>query len=183
MQMAEAIYYLKMKKMNIDNIGDPNKKDLRSRAEIEKSKLSDSERASILNKEQGLKEENERLKDWKESAMNVMPDFQEIAKLLNVPLGESVHDKIIPGIKKQQSRIKELERPTSDAVEEPLYTELFLGETGNTMTVNCFDDDHQLSIVIRDSGKKSIYSMNAWEVKQVIDFLTAHLKSEYESGD
>jgi hypothetical protein len=67
---------------------------------------------------------------------------------------------------------------TSDAVEEPLYTELFLGESGNTMTVNCFDDDHDLSIVIRDNGRKAIYSMNAWEVGKVIEFLTAHLKNE-----
>jgi hypothetical protein len=38
--------------MNIDNIGDPNKKDLRSMAEIEKSKMSSSELAFMLNKDQ-----------------------------------------------------------------------------------------------------------------------------------
>lgn len=47
-----------------------------------------------------LKEENERLKEWKESALKVMPDFQEIGKLLNIPLGTSVSEQIIPAIKK-----------------------------------------------------------------------------------
>ncbi len=49
-----------------------------------------------------LQEENKALKAWKESAISVMPDYQEIGKLLNVPLGQSVHDKIIPAIKKLQ---------------------------------------------------------------------------------
>jgi hypothetical protein len=51
-----------------------------------------------------------RLKEWKESAKKVLPDFQELGKLLNVPLGASVTEQIIPGIKALQSRIKELEQ-------------------------------------------------------------------------
>jgi hypothetical protein len=47
--------------------------------------------------------ELEQLRQWKKEAMAVMPDFQELAKLMGVPLGESVHDKIIPYIKKLQN--------------------------------------------------------------------------------
>jgi hypothetical protein len=43
--------------------------------------------------------ELEELRAWKESAMKVMPDFQEIGKLLNIPLGTSVSEQIIPKIK------------------------------------------------------------------------------------
>lgn len=49
------------------------------------------------------------LKEWKESAMNVMPDYQAIGKALNVPLGQSVHDKILPELSAKDKRIKELE--------------------------------------------------------------------------
>ncbi len=55
-----------------------------------------------------LQEENKELRAWKESAISVMPDYQEIGKLLNVPLGQSVHDKIIPAIKGLQQENKEL---------------------------------------------------------------------------
>jgi hypothetical protein len=44
-------------------------------------------------------QELEELRAWKESAMKVMPDFQEIGKLLDIPLGTSVSEQIIPKIK------------------------------------------------------------------------------------
>jgi Lar family restriction alleviation protein len=44
---------------------------------------------------------------WKESMLAVTPDMQKIGKLLNVKLGESVHDKIIPGIEKLQQEVAE----------------------------------------------------------------------------
>lgn len=50
-------------------------------------------------------EEIARLKDWKESAIAVMPDYQAIGKLLNLTLGSSVHDKIIPAILDYQSKL------------------------------------------------------------------------------
>jgi hypothetical protein len=46
----------------------------------------------------GIEEELAALREWKREAIAVMPDMQKIGKLLNVPLGQSVHDKIIPGI-------------------------------------------------------------------------------------
>lgn len=48
-----------------------------------------------------LRRENAELTQWKESAISVFPPVQEIAKELgNVGLGESIHDKILPGIQK-----------------------------------------------------------------------------------
>lgn len=38
------------------------------------------------------------LQQWKKEALEVMPDFHAIGKALNIPLGETVHDKILPGI-------------------------------------------------------------------------------------
>ncbi len=38
------------------------------------------------------------LENWKREAQEVMPPFQEIGKQLGVRPGESVHDKILPGI-------------------------------------------------------------------------------------
>jgi hypothetical protein len=72
-------------------------------------KTKSSEIAFLSGTVERLKDENEKLKDWKESALNVMPNFQEMAKLLNIPLGASVSGQIIPGIKALQSRVKELE--------------------------------------------------------------------------
>jgi hypothetical protein len=45
------------------------------------------------------REEIEKLTQWKKEAMAVMPDFQEIGKLLNIKLGTSVSEQIIPKIK------------------------------------------------------------------------------------
>lgn len=56
-----------------------------------------------------LKKQIEELEGWKKSALAIIPDLQEIGKLLNLPLGESVHDKIIPAIKSMQQRIQYLE--------------------------------------------------------------------------
>lgn len=50
-------------------------------------------------------EEIKQLRDWKESAMSVMPDYQAIGKEIGVRLGDSVHDKIIPHIQKLKSSI------------------------------------------------------------------------------
>lgn len=55
----------------------------------------------------GLKmqqKELEQLQAWKESAMQVMPDYKAIAKLIGVKLGQSVHDKIVPYLEKMQQR-------------------------------------------------------------------------------
>lgn len=47
-----------------------------------------------------LEEENNQLRRWKKDAMTVMPDFQKIGQLLNLPFGSSVSEHIIPGIEK-----------------------------------------------------------------------------------
>ena len=44
------------------------------------------------------------LRQWKKEAIAVMPDFQEIGKLLGIPLGHDVSKNIIPYIKKIKSQ-------------------------------------------------------------------------------
>ena len=56
-----------------------------------------------------LEEEIERLKEWKESALKVMPPMQKIAKTLDLPLGESIHDKILPEIERLKAKVERLE--------------------------------------------------------------------------
>jgi hypothetical protein len=50
----------------------------------------------------------ERLAAWKASAIKVMPDFQEIGKLINAKPGTGVSEQIIPFIRKQQDEIEKL---------------------------------------------------------------------------
>jgi len=45
-----------------------------------------------------LKAEVAELQAWKESAIANTPPMQDIAKELVLPLGEAIHDKILPGI-------------------------------------------------------------------------------------
>ncbi len=54
------------------------------------------------------------LKEWKRQAIEAMPDFQEIGKLLNIPLGQSVTKNIIPKIKELQHTPS----PPSERVED-----------------------------------------------------------------
>jgi hypothetical protein len=48
---------------------------------------------------QDEQKELEQLRAWKQEAMRVMADFQEIGKEIGVPLGQSIGDKILPYIK------------------------------------------------------------------------------------
>lgn len=49
-----------------------------------------------------VEEENKQLKAWKQEAMRVMADFQEIGKEIGVPLGQSIGDKILPYIRSKR---------------------------------------------------------------------------------
>lgn len=52
-----------------------------------------------LGSNEELKRQIEELRRWKADAMQVMPDYQEIGKILGLKLGETVHDKIIPALR------------------------------------------------------------------------------------
>jgi hypothetical protein len=80
------------------------------------------EKTSVLNK---LLPELERLKDWKESAISVMPDLQAIGKALNVPLGQSIHDKILPGIEALKRRVNDIESALGQLVHLKAYKEAY----------------------------------------------------------
>lgn len=60
-----------------------------------------------------LREENERLSDWKESAIACTPDMQKIGHLLGLRWGQSVHDKIVPGIEALKERAEKAEQLVS----------------------------------------------------------------------
>lgn len=58
--------------------------------------------------EQRLAAAEKRAKDaeaWKESMLNVMPPMQEIGNELGVLLGDSIHDKILPGIQALKAQL------------------------------------------------------------------------------
>lgn len=75
------------------------------------------------------------------------------------------------------SDVKGVEEETED--EEPEGINIFFSNTEkNTMTVNCFDEDSEMSIIIWDNGNRSIYSMTIWEVKQLKKWFNEHLKNE-----
>jgi hypothetical protein len=67
-----------------------------------------------------LQHEIEQLRAWKESAKQVMPDMQKIAKLIGVPLGQSVHDKIVPYLEQQAAKewisVKDLPRSSENVL-------------------------------------------------------------------
>lgn len=48
----------------------------------------------------GLTDQKNKLKAWKESMLSVPPPLQEIARELRLPLGQSIHDRILPAIQK-----------------------------------------------------------------------------------
>lgn len=78
--------------------------------------------ASLLKQKE---DEIMELKEWKKSAIKVMPPIQEIGKTIGVKLGESIHDKILPAIQELQSSVDKY-RKLADAAEE-CYELLNLG--------------------------------------------------------
>ena len=67
---------------------------------------------------------------------------------------------------------------TNKIKETELYVDCFFSTTkNNAMTVNCPNEDSEMSIVIRGNGRKCIYSMAMWEAEQLRDFLKAHIKN------
>lgn len=67
-----------------------------------------------------LKKEVQQLRQWKAEAISVTPDMQAIGKALNIQLGASVYDKILPEILR-------------------LKTLLQVQVTGNCSCENCAD--------------------------------------------
>ena len=72
---------------------------------------------------------------------------------------------------------------TKEALKRMIKEELegvniFFSTGDSAMTVHCFDEDSDMAIVIRDGGKKAIYTMSEWEVKELKKWLTEHLKNQ-----
>jgi hypothetical protein len=69
---------------------------------------------SLKSQLQAAQAENEALKAWKAEAIEVMPDFHEIGKLIGAKLGSSVSKQIIPFIKEQAATIAELQKQVQE---------------------------------------------------------------------
>lgn len=75
--------------------------------------------SAVAGRTQGdLERENKELRGWKESAISVMPDYQAIGAELGVRLGDSVHDKILPGIKALKAELAALHESAREAPSE-----------------------------------------------------------------
>lgn len=51
-----------------------------------------------------LKAQLEALKEWKREALVVIPDYQAIGKVLDLPLGTNVWEKLLPEIKELKGK-------------------------------------------------------------------------------
>lgn len=101
-------------------------------------------------------EELAQLRQWKKEALEVMPDFQKIGKLIGVPLGESVHDKIIPYLESTPRPVSPWVRASEDSLKET-----------PERTVLIRWDGHDFMLGIR----KNIIELieNGWDVVEYID--------------
>lgn len=89
--------YEKVAVVFISVISNPKKSTTPPKEDTEKEQMQKAiNRAAIIIEEK----DNElvELREWKQQAMSVMPDYQAIGKELNIKIGESIHDKILPGI-------------------------------------------------------------------------------------
>ena len=70
---------------------------------------------------QPLQNQLKEVKEWKRQAIEVMADFQAIGRAINVPLGQSVHDKILPTITSLQSEVERLSKENEEAIQQRDY--------------------------------------------------------------
>ena len=52
---------------------------------------------------------------------------------------------------------------------------IFFSVADSSMTVHCFDEDGEMSIVIRDGKSKAVYNMTEWEVKKLKKWINTNL--------
>tara|TARA_R110000868_G_scaffold360906_1_gene622949 strand:- start:166 stop:459 length:294 start_codon:yes stop_codon:yes gene_type:complete len=69
-----------------------------------------------------LEQEAIELKAWKEAAMSVSPPLQEIARELGLPLGQSIHDRILPAIQRLKAEIDHLKFKINDLTNYTSHT-------------------------------------------------------------
>jgi hypothetical protein len=122
-------------------------------------KLRESlERESTLTAElTALRSQLSEAQAWKESMLAVTPDMQKIGKLLNVKLGESVHDKIIPGIEKLQQEVAEAQENYEkvwDAAVESHWYDTIKGKGGVKLTTTPPPEDKTTFINKIKKGKE-----------------------------
>ena len=67
-----------------------------------------ADEGDILDELEDVERESSELKAWKESMLSVLPPLQEIARELGLPLGQSIHDRILPAIQRLKAEIDHL---------------------------------------------------------------------------
>lgn len=72
--------------------------------------------ADYVNKQ--LKE----LEGWKESAIAVTPNWQDIGKEIGVRLGDSVHDKVLPALVKRREALEFLHETFANDIKQGYVT-------------------------------------------------------------
>ncbi len=70
-----------------------------------------------------LYDENQDLKRWKAQAIETMPPYQEIAEALGLKVGDSIHDKILPGIQRLKTFQKKDEAEANELSEKLMEAE------------------------------------------------------------
>lgn len=97
------------------------------------------------------------LEDWKAGQLKVESewDAQEVARLLKVPLGQSIRAAIQPGIEKLQQRVAELEGHVGELREELRYAiEIAVQRSDPPLPEQVFKDAHALLAATAPKGQK-----------------------------
>ena len=99
-----------------------------------------------------LEREVIELKAWKESALSVDPPLQEIARELGLPLGLSIHDRILPAIQRLKAKNDLLEADLKRENDRLERNEWLEKENGNLKLLFKKYADHTTNCPVHFNG-------------------------------
>jgi hypothetical protein len=112
------------------------------------------------------------LECWKKSAIAVMPPIQEIGRELDLKLGESIHDKILPGIQELKRQLATKQENTFNAQQAALKEGIRSGEIEQQLATEReiskrFEiqvDDAQRQLTIERKKRQEVETqLEAWQ--------------------
>lgn len=65
--------------------------------------------------------------------------------------------------------------------EERESINIYFANYDTSMTIGCFDEDSEMSFIVRDGKQKAMYVMDMNEAKELKKWLTQHLKYSKET--